>query len=64
MIQRFTLICCLLLARFSEAEESNAAKAFAQLKSLVGDWQGTAEWTGARTGSYPMNAAYYLTGNG
>jgi len=55
---------CLLLVHFSEAGESNAAKALEQLKSLAGDWEGTAEWTGARTGTYPMNAAYYTTGNG
>src|SRR6266480_7525092 len=55
---------CLLLVRFSEAGESNAAKALEQLKSLTGDWEGTAEWPGARTGTYPMNAAYYTTGNG
>ena len=55
---------CLLLVRFSEAGESDAAKALEQLKSLTGDWKGTAEWTGARTGSYPMNASYYTTGNG
>src|SRR5206468_12485790 len=55
---------CLLLVHFSEAGESNAAKALEQLKSLAGDWEGTAEWTGARTGTYPMKAAYYTTGNG
>jgi hypothetical protein len=64
VIQRLTFICCLLLARFSEAEESSAAKALEQLKLLAGDWEGTAAWTGARTGSYPMNAGYYVTGNG
>jgi len=37
---------------------------FAQLKSLAGDWKGTFEWTGARTGTGAMNASYYLTGGG
>jgi len=60
----FLVLGCLLLARLGEAEDSNAAKALEQLKSLAGDWEGTAEWTGARTGSYPLNAAYYVTGNG
>ena len=64
MIQRLTLIFCLLLSRFSQAEETAAAKALEQIKSLAGDWEGTAVWTGARTGSYPMNAAYYVTGHG
>jgi hypothetical protein len=64
VIQRLAILCCLLLARFSEAEQNNAAKALEQLKSLAGDWAGAAEWTGARTGTYPINAAYYVTGNG
>jgi len=42
---------CLLMVHFSEAGESNAAKALEQLKSLAGDWEGTAEWTGARAGT-------------
>lgn len=46
------------------AEEGNAAKALDQLKSLAGDWEGTAQWTGARTGTYPMRVSYYVTGNG
>lgn len=45
-------------------DENNAAKALDQLKSLAGDWEGSAEWTGARAGNYPMNASYYVTGNG
>ena len=64
MVQKLILILCLFLARFCEAEQGNAARALEQLKSLAGDWEGTAQWTGARTGSYPMNAAYYVTGNG
>jgi hypothetical protein len=60
----FVVLSCLLLARFSEAEESNATKALEQLKLLAGDWAGTAQWTGARTSTGPMNAAYYVTGNG
>src|SRR6267142_6446921 len=45
-------------------DENKAGKALGQLKSLTGDWEGSAEWTGARTGSYSMNASYYVTGNG
>ena len=47
-----------------QGEESSGASMFAQLKSLAGDWKGTFEWTGARTGKGSMNASYYLTGNG
>jgi len=36
---------------------------FDLIKALVGDWQGSYEWIGKdRKG--PMNAKYYLTGNG
>lgn len=45
-------------------EENKATKALEQIKSLAGDWTGTAEWSGARAGTYPMNASYYVTGNG
>ncbi|MFZ0918159.1 MAG: hypothetical protein WAN04_14805 [Candidatus Udaeobacter sp.] len=60
----FILLCCLSLVCVSHADEDSAAKAFEQLKSLVGDWRGTFEWTGARKSTGSMNAAYYLTGNG
>lgn len=59
-----SIIGCLVLTRAFGVEQSDAAKALEQIKSLTGDWQGNAEWTGARTGSYPMNASYYTTGNG
>ena len=59
----FILPCAALLAS-SAANENDASKALEQIKSLVGNWDGTAKWTGARTGSYPLNASYYVTGNG
>ena len=43
-------------------EASRAA--YQRLKTLVGEWRGSVEWTGARTGSGVMSARYYLTGNG
>ena len=66
MIRRFAflILSCLALAPVSQAEESSAAKALEQLKSLAGEWEGTFEWTGARNASGVMNAAYYSTGNG
>jgi len=60
----FAVLCCLSLARVSQAAEDSAANAFSQLKSLVGDWNGTYEWTGARTGAGPISAIYRLTGSG
>jgi hypothetical protein len=46
-----------------EAQDS-ASAAFEKLRALAGNWQGTLEWTGARTGSGSVKAEYYLTGNG
>jgi hypothetical protein len=45
-------------------EERSGASIFPLLKSLVGDWKGTFEWSGARSGTGPIDAHYYLTGNG
>ena len=45
------------------ADESTAARALDQLKTLAGNWEGTFEWTGARTASGSMKATYYTTGN-
>ena len=38
---------------------------FNRLEALVGEWQGSARWTGAiETESHPVQATYTLTGNG
>jgi len=58
------LILGFLSLRASGVEQSTAVKALEEMKSLAGDWAGTAEWTGARSGAYPMKASYYVTGNG
>jgi hypothetical protein len=42
--------------------EDGASAAFAKLKTLVGEWDGSFEWTG-RKESGKVNARYYLTGN-
>jgi len=55
-------LCILLVGRQSWAEDFSAS--FAKLKGLVGKWEGTAQWTGARTDSYPMQATYHLTAHG
>jgi len=41
-----------------------AAEALARLVALEGDWEGTAEWSGGRSGGYALNARYFPTGNG
>jgi hypothetical protein len=60
----FVIFGSVALMPICQGEESSGASMFGQLKSLAGDWKGTFEWTGARTGKGSMNASYYLTGNG
>ena len=60
----FNTLSGLALACVAHAQDDSAVAAFGKLKLLAGDWEGTLEWTGARTGTGSMNAAYYLTGNG
>jgi hypothetical protein len=37
---------------------------FARMSGLAGDWEGTFEWSGARTASGTLGTTYSLTGNG
>jgi len=46
------------------AQEGAGAAALAQLRGLAGQWEGSFEWTGARTATGKMNATYSETGNG
>ena len=48
----------------TQARESAGVAALARLAALAGEWEGSAEWTGARTDRGPMNARYFTTGNG
>jgi len=48
----------------SEKAQTPAAAILARIAGLAGDWTGTAEWSGARTGSYALKARYYATGYG
>lgn len=57
-------VVCLGTVGRSQAQESPSSAALAQLRSLAGEWEGSLEWTGARTGVGKMNATYYATGNG
>jgi len=47
-----------------EAQQGAGAAALAQLRGLAGEWEGSLEWTGARTATGKVNATYYETGNG
>lgn len=50
--------------RKPEAEQNAAKAMFARIRSLVGEWEGTVEWSGARTSSGSVAARYYLTAGG
>jgi len=60
----FSLLFLDLAVVSQAADSSTAAEALAKIRALAGDWEGTLEWTGARTGTGTMKASYYLTGYG
>jgi hypothetical protein len=37
---------------------------FERMRSLVGNWEGTLQWSGARSASGKLRATYHLTGGG
>ena len=55
---------CLSYASLVESSENAGSAALAKLRALAGEWEGTFEWTGARTGSGTMHVSYSLTGYG
>lgn len=59
---RQSILLVLMIASVATAQDNVAA--LEKLRALAGDWQGSLQWTGARTGSGPVNASYYETGNG
>jgi hypothetical protein len=54
----------LALPPTTQVRSGAAAGALARLAGLAGDWEGSVEWTGGRTGTGTMNARYFTTGNG
>jgi hypothetical protein len=54
----------LAFSSLGAADESTGTRALNQLKTLAGNWEGTFEWTGARSANGAMKATYYTTGNG
>ena len=63
------LVSCVFVSAQAQHDEggsppaSKANDSFNLIKALVGDWQGSYEWLG-KNRKGPMNARYYLTGNG
>jgi len=46
------------------AEQTPAARTLERLRALAGEWEGTLEWSGARTGTGPVRASYSTSGYG
>jgi hypothetical protein len=59
----FVMMALFLCSVKSAPGQADAAGALARFRALAGEWQGTFEWTGARTDKGAMNATYYVTGN-
>jgi hypothetical protein len=57
------VVFSLTFAGLAFAEEAGD-KVLARLRGLAGTWEGTFEWSGARTGSGKARATYEVTGNG
>jgi hypothetical protein len=63
----FAGILCLICsgaAADTQAPDSAGARMFERMRGLVGTWEGTLEWSGARTGTGKLRVNYHLTGNG
>jgi hypothetical protein len=58
------LTLSLMFAVPAAAEDGAAKRMLERIAALAGDWEGTLEWSGARTGSGPIQASYHVTGNG
>jgi len=48
----------------AEEQESPGPRMFERLKTLTGEWEGTFEWSGGRTGSGNLRVTYAVTGGG
>src|SRR5438270_8360975 len=63
------LVSCVLVPAQAQHDHGGSTppgktnETFNAIKALAGDWQGSYEWIG-KNRKGPMNAKYYLTGNG
>ena len=57
-------LVCLCCNFTLSASDQPSDRMFERLKSLVGSWEGTYEWSTGRTGSGKLKATYSLAGNG
>ena len=58
----FALLFCTLA--FAQDKPSPAAESFSQMKSLVGEWSGTYQWSGGRNSGGQITVRYRMTGMG
>jgi hypothetical protein len=57
-------VMCSVAAADSQTPDSSGARMLDRMRGLVGAWEGTLEWSGARTGSGKLRVNYHLTGGG
>lgn len=57
-------LMCSVGAADTQTADSAGARMFERMRGLVGAWEGTLEWSGARTGSGKLRVNYHLTGGG
>ena len=62
-VNMFFFICTFAQHDHSDLPKPANNEIFNIIKSLAGDWKGSYKWTG-RLSEGPMDAKYYLTGNG
>ena len=48
----------------AQATDSPGAHMFERMRTLVGEWKGTYQWSGGQNASGNLRATYYLTGDG
>ena len=66
MLEILGLAAALRIAALNPPEGSvprpvPSSAAFERIKALVGDWEGSSRWSGARTDTAKMKATYYAT---
>ena len=60
----FLLLAALSPAAAAPPASTPAAAALAKIRGLAGEWSGTYEWSGGRTGAGTLSVAYSVTGRG
>lgn len=68
MVRVLGLLVALLALAYPDTLRADdvppAARMFERMRGLAGNWEGTFAWSDGRSGSGPLTATYYVTGNG